>query len=54
MTPRTLRSRIAATVKGFAAVARGDYDHLPESAFYMVGTIEDAVKKAQKMAADAA
>ena len=45
---------LADTVKGFAAVARGDYDHLPELAFYMVGTIEDAVKKAQKMAADAA
>jgi F-type H+/Na+-transporting ATPase subunit beta len=45
---------VADTVKGFAAVANGEYDHLPESAFYMVGTIEDAVKKAQKMAADAA
>jgi F-type H+-transporting ATPase subunit beta len=33
---------------------RGDYDHLPEQAFYMVGTIEDAVAKAQKMAAEAA
>jgi F-type H+-transporting ATPase subunit beta len=42
------------TVKGFAAVARGDYDHLPEASFYMVGTIEDAVAKAQKMAAEAA
>ena len=42
------------TVKGFAAVVRGDYDHLPESAFYMVGTIENAVQKAQKMAAEAA
>jgi F-type H+-transporting ATPase subunit beta len=42
------------TVKDFAAVANGEYDHLPESAFYMVGTIEDAVKKAQKMAAEAA
>jgi F-type H+-transporting ATPase subunit beta len=42
------------TVKSFAAVVRGEYDHLPESAFYMVGTIEDAVKKAQKMAAEAA
>ncbi|MGQ0741308.1 MAG: F0F1 ATP synthase subunit beta [Alphaproteobacteria bacterium] len=42
------------TVKGFAAVARGEHDHLPESAFYMVGTIEDAVKKAQRMAAEAA
>jgi F-type H+-transporting ATPase subunit beta len=45
---------LADTVKGFAAVVKGDYDHLPESAFYMVGTIEDAVKKAQKMAAEAA
>ncbi|HEX5279791.1 MAG TPA: F0F1 ATP synthase subunit beta [Micropepsaceae bacterium] len=45
---------IADTVKGFAAVANGEYDHLPESAFYMVGTIEDAVKKAEKMAAEAA
>ena len=45
---------IADTVKGFAAVVNGEYDHLPESAFYMVGTIEDAVKKAQKIAAEAA
>ena len=45
---------LADTVKGFAAVANGEYDHLPESSFYMVGTIEDAVKKAQKMAAEAA
>jgi F-type H+/Na+-transporting ATPase subunit beta len=45
---------IADTVRSFVAVANGDYDHLPESAFYMVGTIEDAVKKAQKMAAEAA
>jgi len=42
------------TVKSFAAVVRGEYDHLPESAFYMVGTIEDAVAKAQKLAAEAA
>src|SRR6202034_3030756 len=41
------------TVKSFAALVRGDYDHLPEQAFYMVGTIEDAVAKAQKMAAEA-
>ncbi len=45
---------ISDTVKGFAAVANGEYDHLPEAAFYMVGTIEDAVKKAEKMAAEAA
>ena len=42
------------TVKSFAAVVNGEYDHLPEAAFYMVGTIEDAVAKAQKMAAEAA
>jgi F-type H+-transporting ATPase subunit beta len=45
---------IADTVKGFAAVVNGEYDHLPESGFYMVGTIEDAVKKAQKIAAETA
>ncbi|HCR67058.1 MAG: F0F1 ATP synthase subunit beta [Oceanicaulis sp.] len=42
------------TVKGFKGLCDGDYDHLPEPAFYMVGTIEDAVKKAEKLAADAA
>ncbi len=42
------------TVKSFAAVVKGEYDHLPEAAFYMVGTIEDAVAKAQKLAAEAA
>ncbi|HEX3808671.1 MAG TPA: F0F1 ATP synthase subunit beta [Rhizomicrobium sp.] len=42
------------TVRSFKAVVNGEYDHLPEAAFYMVGTIEDAVKKAQKMAAEAA
>jgi F-type H+-transporting ATPase subunit beta len=45
---------VADTIKGFKAVVAGEYDHLPEAAFYMVGTIEDAVKKAQKMAAEAA
>ena len=38
------------TVKSFKAVVEGEYDHLPESAFYMVGGIEDAVVKAQKLA----
>ena len=42
------------TIKGFKAIVAGEYDHLPEAAFYMVGTIEDAVAKAQKLAADAA
>jgi F-type H+-transporting ATPase subunit beta len=42
------------TIKGFKGLVDGQYDHLPEAAFYMVGTIEDAVKKAQKLAAQAA
>jgi len=42
------------TIKGFKAIVAGEYDHLPEAAFYLVGTIEDAVAKAQKLAADAA
>ncbi len=42
------------TVKGFAGICRGDYDHLPEQAFYMVGTIEEAEEKAKKIAAQAA
>jgi F-type H+-transporting ATPase subunit beta len=42
------------TIKGFAGIVAGDYDHLPESAFYMVGAIEEAVEKARKMAAEAA
>ena len=45
---------LADTIKGFKGLVEGDYDHLPESAFYMVGTIEDAVKKAEKLAAEAA
>jgi len=42
------------TIRGFKGIVDGEYDHLPESAFYMVGTIEDAVEKARKMAAEAA
>jgi F-type H+-transporting ATPase subunit beta len=42
------------TIKGFKGLVNGDYDHLPEAAFYMVGTIDDAVAKAQKLAAQAA
>lgn len=42
------------TIKGFKAIVEGQYDHLPEAAFYMVGTIEEAEAKAKKMAADAA
>ena len=42
------------TIKGFKGLCDGDYDHLPEAAFYMVGTIEDAMKKAETLAAEAA
>ena len=38
------------TIKAFAAICAGEYDHLPEQAFYMVGTIEEAIEKAKKMA----
>ncbi|MGI9490180.1 MAG: F0F1 ATP synthase subunit beta [Geminicoccaceae bacterium] len=42
------------TIAGFKAICAGDYDDLPEAAFYMVGNIEEAVDKAKKMAAEAA
>ena len=41
------------TVKSFKAVVDGEYDHLPESAFYMVGGIDEVVAKAEKLAAEA-
>ena len=42
------------TIKGFKGLVEGEYDDLPEAAFYMVSTIESAVEKAKKMAAEAA
>ena len=45
---------LAETIKAFKGIANGDYDHLPEPAFYMVGTIDEAIAKAKKLAADAA
>jgi F-type H+-transporting ATPase subunit beta len=42
------------TIKGFKGIVAGEYDDMPESAFYMVGTIEEAVEKSRKMAAEAA
>jgi F-type H+-transporting ATPase subunit beta len=42
------------TIKGFKGLVNGDYDDLPEAAFYMVGAMEDAVAKARRMAAEAA
>jgi F-type H+/Na+-transporting ATPase subunit beta len=44
---------LADTIKGFKGLVEGNYDHLPEAAFYMVGSIEEAVEKAQKLAASA-
>ena len=37
------------TIKGFKAIVNGEYDHLPEQAFYMVGGIEEAVEKAKTL-----
>ena len=45
---------LESTIKGFDAICKGEYDHLPEAAFYMVGTIEEAGEKAEKMAQEAA
>jgi F-type H+-transporting ATPase subunit beta len=42
------------TIKGFKGLCDGNYDYLPEAAFYMVGTIEEAVEKGKKLAAEAA
>jgi F-type H+/Na+-transporting ATPase subunit beta len=44
---------LADTIRGFKGLCEGKYDHLPEAAFYMVGTIEDAVEKGKKLAAEA-
>jgi F-type H+/Na+-transporting ATPase subunit beta len=45
---------LADTIRGFQGLCDGKYDHLPENAFYMVGTIEQAVEKGKKLAAEAA
>jgi F-type H+-transporting ATPase subunit beta len=44
---------VADTIRSFKAIVSGEYDHLPESAFYMVGTIDEVVKKAEEMKAAA-
>ena len=41
------------TIKGFKGILEGAYDHLPEVAFYMVGTIDEAIEKAKKLAEEA-
>jgi len=38
------------TIRGFKAIVAGEYDHLPEQAFYMVGAIEEAVERAKEVA----
>jgi F-type H+-transporting ATPase subunit beta len=45
---------LADTIRGFKGLCEGNYDNLPEAAFYMVGTIEQAVEKGKKLAAEAA
>ena len=45
---------LESTIKGFDAICKGEYDHLPEAAFYLVGTIEEAIEKAEKLAKDVA
>jgi len=42
------------TIKSFDALAKGEYDHMPEAAFYMVGGIDEAIEKAKKLEAEAA
>jgi F-type H+-transporting ATPase subunit beta len=42
------------TVKGFKGLVEGEYDHMPEQAFYMVGNMDEAIERAKKMAAEAA
>ena len=42
------------TIAGFKGLVAGEYDHLPEAAFYMVGSMDEAIEKAQKLAAEAA
>ena len=43
---------LESTIKGFDAICKGEYDHLPEAAFYMVGGIEEVLEKADKLAKD--
>ncbi len=45
--------KVEDTIRGFKGIVNGDYDHLPEAAFYMVGTIEEAIAKAETLAAKA-
>ena len=44
--------KVEDNIKGFDRIVAGELDHLPESAFYMVGTIEEAIEKGQKLLAE--
>ncbi|MBB4285710.1 F0F1 ATP synthase subunit beta [Roseospira goensis] len=46
--------KLEETIKGFKGLVEGEYDHMPEQAFYMCGTMDEAIEKAKKMAAEAA
>ena len=43
---------LESTIKGFDAICKGEYDHLPEAAFYMVGSIEEVIEKAERLEKD--
>ena len=43
---------LESTIKGFDAICKGEYDNLPEAAFYMVGSIEEVIEKAEKLNKD--
>jgi F-type H+-transporting ATPase subunit beta len=45
---------LADTIRGFKGLVEGKYDHLPEAAFYMVGSIEEAIERGKRLAAEAA
>ena len=45
---------LADTIRGFKGLCEGEYDHLPEQAFYMVGSMDEAIEKGKKLAAEAA
>ena len=42
------------TIKSFDGLVKGEYDHMPEAAFYMVGGMDEAIEKAKKLEAEAA
>jgi F-type H+-transporting ATPase subunit beta len=41
--------QLSETIRGFNGIVNGDYDHMPEQAFYMVGSIDEAVERAKTM-----